>query len=63
VQPRLNDFSRAGLIFLWLLSLHQGKESNKQAFTSNDMNVKPGWKTIVSKSAVELRSSHIKKAS
>src|SRR3954464_14072842 len=31
LQPRPNDFSRAGLIFLWLLSLHQGKESDKQA--------------------------------
>src|SRR4051812_38482496 len=33
LQPRPNDFSRAGLIFLWLLSLHQGKESDKQANT------------------------------
>src|SRR4051812_22821594 len=36
LQPRPNDFSRAGLIFLWLLSLHQGKESDKQANTQHD---------------------------
>src|SRR4051812_7332380 len=36
LQPRPNDFSRARLIFLWLLSLHQGKESDKKANTQYD---------------------------